>query len=137
MDLDTIREAIAREGAGGPVMWPQCYRGRRFSSTAAWPEASFRSTIGRTAEAVDYANTWCPNAAWVEKRCFVPVHPTYEPPHRDHRAAIQKVLAGYARARAGRRTALNARENQRVSLCSVRASSAPPRVRSEPWASPT
>ena len=51
-------------------------------------------------DAVDYANTCCPNAASVEKRCFfVPVHPTYEPRHIEIIGrAIQKVLAGYARA---------------------------------------
>lgn len=102
VDLDTIRNTIAREGAPcGPVMWPQCYREQAFQQHRGLAGSEFPFNYpGVRPEAVDYASTWCPNAAWVEARCFfVPVHPTYEPRHIEIIGrAIQKVLAGYARA---------------------------------------
>ena len=58
----------------------------------------FRSPDTRP-EAVQYDKTFCPNAAWVEERCFfVPPHPTYEPENIELIAeGIKKVAAAYAK----------------------------------------
>ncbi|MGC9320299.1 MAG: DegT/DnrJ/EryC1/StrS family aminotransferase, partial [Armatimonadota bacterium] len=87
--------AVDAEGCpAGPVMWPQsykeeCYRRHIGFGRLKYP---FRDPNVR-AEAVDYINTFCPNAAWVESRTFfVPVHPTYEEEDmHDIAAAIKKV----------------------------------------------
>lgn len=92
-------KAVAAEGApAGPVMWPQsykeaCYRNHVGFGRLQYP---FRDPHVR-AEAVDYINTFCPNAAWVESRTFfVPVHPTYsEEDMHDLAAAIKKVGRAY------------------------------------------
>ncbi len=92
-------EAVAAEGVpAGPVMWPQsykeaCYRNHVGFGRLQYP---FRDPHVR-AEAVDYINEFCPNAAWAESRTFfVPVHPTYEEEDmHDIAAAIKKVGRAY------------------------------------------
>ncbi len=92
-------QAVGAEGIpAGPVQWPQsykeaCYRDHVGFGRLMYP---FRDPNVR-AEAVDYINTFCPNAAWVESRTFfVPVHPTYEEQDmRDIAAGIKKVGRAY------------------------------------------
>lgn len=99
-DLKTFTQALTAEGIpNGPVMWPQCYLENAFQEHNGFGRLKypFRSPDTRP-EAVDYEKTFCPNAAWVEERCFwVPTHPTYELSHMKLIAdGIEKVAAAYA-----------------------------------------
>ncbi len=100
-DIEQFTRALSAEGIpNGPVMWPQsykqgCYRHRRGFGRLNYP---FDAPFARP-EATDYENCFCPNAAWVEQRCFyVPTHPTYELRHMKLIAdAIEKVISAYAK----------------------------------------
>lgn len=98
-DIHKVVEAIVAEGVPcGPVMWPQCYKEKAYQQHKGFGRLGYPfGDPNARPEAVDYANTFCPNAAWVEERCFfVPVHPTYEPEHVELMgAAIRKVLSAY------------------------------------------
>jgi len=99
VDARDFFKAVGAEGVpAGPVMWPQsykeaCYRKHVGFGRLQYP---FRDANVR-AEATDYINTFCPNAAWAESRTFfVPVHPTYEEQDmHDIAAAIKKVGRAY------------------------------------------
>jgi dTDP-4-amino-4,6-dideoxygalactose transaminase len=99
VDARDFFKAVGAEGVpAGPVMWPQsykeaCYRKHVGFGRLKYP---FRDPNVR-AEATDYINTFCPNAAWAESRTFfVPVHPTYsEEDMNDLAAAIKKVGRAY------------------------------------------
>lgn len=101
VDIHKVREAIQSEGIPcGRVFWPQCYHERAYKEHKGLGGKAFPFDYpGVRPEAVDYANTVCPNAAWVEERCFfVPVHPTYELKHMELTGkAIKKVLAAYSK----------------------------------------
>ncbi|MCD6350733.1 MAG: DegT/DnrJ/EryC1/StrS family aminotransferase [Armatimonadetes bacterium] len=99
-DIRQLAEALTAEGIpNGPVQWPQSYKEKCYSEHHGFGPLNypFDAPFARP-EAVDYANTYCPNAAWVEERCFwVPVHPTYELEHMKLIAdGIEKVLQAYA-----------------------------------------
>jgi len=101
VDVAGLRKAISAEGVPcGGAFWPQCYKERAFTEHRGFGNTEFPFDYpGTRPEAVDYKNTFCPNAAWVEERCFfVPVHPTYEPRHIEMLGtAIKKVIAAYAK----------------------------------------
>lgn len=100
-DIKQFAEALTAEGIpNGPVMWPQCYQEKCYSEHRGF--GRLRYPFGDPAtrpEAVDYAHTYCPNAAWVEQRCFfVPTHPTYQLSHMELIAeGIRKVIAAFAK----------------------------------------
>jgi dTDP-4-amino-4,6-dideoxygalactose transaminase len=99
-DIKQFGAALTAEGIpNGPVMWPQSYKERCYSEHHGFGRLNypFKAPYARP-EAVDYANVYCPNAAWVEERCFfVPCHPTYELEHMKLIAdGIEKVIAAYA-----------------------------------------
>lgn len=100
-DVRTVIKAISAEGIPcGPVMWPQCYKEKAYQEGKGFGRLGYPfGDPNARKEAVDYSKTYCPNAAWVEERCFfVPVHPTYEVRHIEMMAAaIKKVLGAYAR----------------------------------------
>ncbi|MGD8237996.1 MAG: DegT/DnrJ/EryC1/StrS family aminotransferase [Armatimonadota bacterium] len=100
-DIKRFTEALTAEGIPcGPVMWPQCYKEQAFQEHNGFGRLKypFRSPDTRP-EAVHYDKAFCPNAAWVEERCFfVPPHPTYEAEHIEPIAeGIKKVAAAYAK----------------------------------------
>ena len=96
-------------GAGGPVAAQEGRASLLARSLALWPLRRREGEGGGgrrqypcrdanvRAEATDYSNTFCPNAAWAESRTFfVPVHPTYEEQDmHDIAAAIKKVGRAY------------------------------------------
>jgi dTDP-4-amino-4,6-dideoxygalactose transaminase len=92
--------ALAAEGIPcGPVMWPQCYKERVYREHRGFGRLNYPFGDPATRpEAVDYAKAFCPNAAWVEERCFfVPTHPTYDLSHMALIAeGIRKVIAAFA-----------------------------------------
>jgi len=108
LDIDTLTctikefiEALGAEGIPcGPVMWPQCYKEKVYSEHIGFGRLRypFRDPATRP-EAVRYTDYHCPNAAWVEERCFfVPTHPTYTGEHmRLSAEGIVKVIAAYAK----------------------------------------
>jgi len=100
-DIKQFGEALGAEGIpNGPVMWPQSYKERVYAEHRGFGPLNypFRAPFARP-EAVDYAHAYCPNAAWVEERCFfVPTHPTFELEHMKLIAdGIEKVLTAYSR----------------------------------------
>lgn len=100
-DARALVDAINAEGVPcGPVMWPQCYKEKAYQEKRGFGKLGYPfGDPNARPEAVDYSKTYCPNAAWVEERCFfVPVHPTYEPRHIELIAkAIRKVLTACAK----------------------------------------
>lgn len=99
-DIRQLGKALTAEGIpNGPVMWPQSYKERCYSEHNGFGPLRypFKAPYARP-EAVDYKNCYCPNAAWVEERCFwVPTHPTYELEHMKLIAdGIEKVIEAYA-----------------------------------------
>lgn len=108
LDIDaltcTIGEFTAALGAEGiptgPVMWPQCYREKVYAEHRGFGRLRYPFEDPATRpEAVRYTECHCPNAAWVEQRCFfVPTHPTYTRGHMDLIArGIRKVIGAFAR----------------------------------------
>ncbi len=100
-DIKQFGEALTAEGIpNGPVLWPQSYKEKCYSEHNGFGRLRypFEAPYAR-AEAVDYTNAYCPNAAWVEERCFwVPPHPTYEIEHMKLIAdGIEKVIEAYAK----------------------------------------
>jgi dTDP-4-amino-4,6-dideoxygalactose transaminase len=100
-DIKGLRTAIDAEGVPiCGVQWPQSYKEKAYREHRGFGGSKFPFDYpGVRPEAVDYEKTYCPNAAWVEQRCFfVPVHPTYEPKHIEMLGnAIKKVIAAYAK----------------------------------------
>lgn len=100
-DIKQFTEALSAEGLpNGSVQWPQGYKERAFAEHNGFGRLKypFESPDTRP-EAVQYEQTFCPNAAEVEQECFwVPCHPTYEPEHMELIAqGILKVTAAYAK----------------------------------------
>ena len=100
-NIKQFTEALAAEGIpSGPVQWPQGYKEKAYREHNGFGRLRypFESPDTRP-EAVEYDQTFCPNAADMETKCFwVPVHPTYEPEHIKLIAAgIKKVIAAYAK----------------------------------------
>ncbi len=100
-DIKQFGEALKAEGIPcGPVQWPQGYKEKCYAEHNCFGRLQypFEAPYARP-EAVDYKNWYCPNAAWVEERCFwVPTHPTYEPEHMKLIAdGIEKVIATYVK----------------------------------------
>ena len=98
-DIKQFGAALTAEGIpNGPVMWPQSYKEKCYSEHHGFGPLRypFQAPFARP-EAVDYANCFCPHAAWVGERCFwVPTHPTYEPEHMKLIAdGIEKVIEAY------------------------------------------
>lgn len=100
VSVKQVVEALTAEGIPcGPVLWPQCYHEKAYQEGRGFGRLNYPfGDPNARPEAVDYTSACCPNAAWVETRCFfVPVHPTYEERHMDLIGqAIRKVLAAYA-----------------------------------------
>jgi len=100
-DIKQLGAALTAEGIpNGPVMWPQSYKEACYAEHNGFGPLKypFKAPYARP-EAVDYKNCYCPNAAWVEERCFwVPTHPTYELEHMKLIAdGIEKVITAYAK----------------------------------------
>lgn len=84
----------------GPVLWPQCYKENAYQNKQGFGRFNYPfGDPNARPEAVYDRNVYCPNAAWVEERCFwIPVHPTYEERHiRMAAEAIRKVLEAYGK----------------------------------------
>lgn len=98
-DIAGVTAALSAEGIPcGPVMWPQCYKENAYRRKRGFGRLGYPfGDPNARPEAVDYSSVLCPNAAWVEERCFfVPVHPTYEERHiRMIGQAVGKVLRAY------------------------------------------
>ncbi len=99
-DIKQFGKALTAEGIpNGPVQWPQSYKEKCYAEHRGFGKLNypFKAPFARP-EAVDYKNCYCPNAAWVEERCFwVPTHPTYEIEHMKLIAdGIEKVIEAYA-----------------------------------------
>ena len=100
-DIKQFGAALTAEGIlNGPVQWPQGYKEKCYAEHNCFGplQYPFEAPYARP-EAVDYKNWYCPNAAWVEERCFfVPPHPTYELEHMKLIAdGIEKVIEAYAK----------------------------------------
>lgn len=100
-DIKQFGEALKAEDIPcGKVMWPQSYKEKCYTEHNGFGPLRypFEAPYAR-AEAVDYKNDYCPNAAWIEERCFwVLTHPTYELEHMKLIAeGIEKVIQAYAK----------------------------------------
>lgn len=101
-DKASFLKALEAEGAPAwREFWPQSYRERAYVEHNGFGDARFpfESAEYTSPESVDYANVFCPNAAWLEDRTFIVLcHPRYEESHmRLIAQAVRKVAAAYAR----------------------------------------
>ncbi len=101
-DIEKFRSALEAEKV--PVFrcfWPQCYKEQAYREHKGFGRAGFpfKSEEYTDPESVNYAENFCPNAAYLEERTFITmVHPTLEEEHmRLIAKAIKKVANAYAK----------------------------------------
>jgi len=99
-DIRQFTKALKAEGIpAGPVMWPQSYKEECYTDHRGFGKLNYPfGDPNANPKSVDYKNTFCENAAWLEDRTLVlfALHPVFELRHMDMAiAAVKKVIEAY------------------------------------------
>jgi len=95
-----VVDALNAEGIPcGPVFWPQSYKEKCFAEHNGFGRLNYPfGDPNANPQSMNYKETFCENAAWLEERTLVLycVHPVYEIRHMDMVVeAMRKVVAAY------------------------------------------
>jgi len=99
-DIDQFINALVAEGIpAGPVQWPQAYKEACYAQHRGFGKLNYPFSDPNTnPDSIDYENTFCENAAWLEDRTLTlyTLHPVYDQTHMEMVVkAVNKVVDAY------------------------------------------